>query len=45
MEIAFAYTTGKKIFLLNDFPDQPYIHDEIHAMEPVVLNGNLSLII
>lgn len=44
MEIAFAYTAGKKVFLLNPIPDQPYIHDEIHAMEPIVINDNLSLI-
>lgn len=44
MEIAFAYTAGKKVFLLNPIPDQPYINDEIHAMEPVVLNDDLSLI-
>jgi hypothetical protein len=44
LEIWFAHVHHKKIFLLNDFPDQPYIHDEIHAMEPIVINNDLTLI-
>ena len=45
MEIAFAYTADKKIFLLNDIPDQSYILDEITAMDPIVIHGDLSLIV
>jgi len=44
LEIAFAYTAGKKIFLLNPLPQQEYIHDEINAIEPIVIHGDLSLI-
>ncbi len=43
MELGFAYVSNKKIFLLNRIPDISY-KDEIEAMEPVILNGNLSLI-
>ncbi|MBT4192585.1 MAG: hypothetical protein HOE11_04710 [Candidatus Diapherotrites archaeon] len=43
LEMGFAYVLDKKIFLLNDIPDLP-IKDEIIAMKPVVLNGDLSLI-
>jgi len=45
MEIGFAYTADKKIFLLNPIPDQPYILDEITAMDPIVIHGDLSLIV
>jgi predicted RNA-binding protein with PUA domain len=41
LEIGFAYVLGKKIFLLNDIPNLP-IKDEIIAMKPIVLNGDLS---
>ncbi len=44
MEMGMAYVNGKKIFLLNDIPiDAPYL-DEIKAMGPVCLSGNLSAI-
>jgi hypothetical protein len=43
LEMGFAYVLDKKIFLLNDIPDLP-IKDEIIAMKPIVLNGDLSLI-
>jgi hypothetical protein len=43
LEIGFAYVLGKKIFLLNDIPNLP-IKDEIIAMKPIVLNGDLSQI-
>lgn len=41
MEIAFAYVNDKKIFLLNPVPEISY-RDEIVAMEPILLNGDLS---
>lgn len=44
MELGFAYVHNKKIFLLNPIPDMPY-KDEIEAVEPIVINGNLDLII
>jgi len=43
MEIGFAHVHNKKIFLLNPVPEISY-KDEILAMEPVILNGDLSKI-
>ncbi len=43
IEIAFAHILDKKIFLLNPIPKMSY-SDEIEAMKPVILNGNLELI-
>lgn len=42
MEMGMAYVNGKKIFLLHDIPrEAPYL-DEILAMDPVCLNGDLG---
>ncbi len=42
MEMGQAYVNGKKIYLLNDIPTAlPYL-DEIVAMDPVCLHGDLS---
>jgi predicted RNA-binding protein with PUA domain len=41
--MGFAYVLGKKIFLVNPIPDLNY-KDEIKAMNPIVLNGNIKLI-
>jgi len=41
LEMAFAHVLGKKIFVLNNIPEVSYI-DEIKAMEPIVLNGDLE---
>ena len=43
LEMGFAHVLEKKIFLLNDIPDVSYT-DEIRAMQPTVLHGNISLI-
>ena len=43
MEIGFAYVNNKKIFLLNPIPEMSYT-DEIRAVDPIILNGDLSLI-
>jgi len=43
MEMGFAHVLEKKIFLLNDIPDISY-KDEIRAMQPIMLNGDLSKI-
>ncbi len=44
MEMGFAYVNNKKIFLLNPLPqDVPYL-DEIRAMEPIIINGDLDKI-
>lgn len=41
LEMGFAYVLGKKIFLLNPIPDISY-NEEIEAMKPIVLYGNLD---
>jgi len=43
LEMGFAHVLNKKIFLLNPIPEISY-KDEIMAMQPVVLNGDLSKI-
>lgn len=43
LEMGFAHALGKKIFLLQGIPELSY-KDEIMAMKPVILNGNLSKI-
>jgi len=44
LEMGFAYVLGKKIYLLNPIPDFAYFEEEIEAIGPVVLGGNLSKI-
>jgi len=43
LEIGFAHVLNKKIYLLNDIPEMLYT-DEIRAMKPISLNGDLSKI-
>jgi len=43
LEMGFAYVLNKKIFLFNDIPDMLY-KDEIRAMNPVIINGDLAKI-
>ena len=42
MEMGFAYVNGKKIFLINPIPDEVNYKDEIEAMEPIILAGDLN---
>lgn len=44
IEMAFAHVLGKRIFLLYPVPQMSYA-DEIASMKPVILNGDLSLIV
>jgi len=44
IEMAFAHVLNKKIFLLNPVPEISY-KDEIIAMQPIILNGNLEKIL
>jgi len=44
LEIGFAYILGKKIYLLNDIPDIQLIQQEIVAMQPSILYGDLDRI-
>jgi len=44
LEIGFAHVLDKKIFSMNPMPeDSPYL-DELKAMQPLVLDGDLSKI-
>lgn len=43
MEMGFAYVQDKKIYLLNKIPEIQY-QDEIIAMKPIVIDGDLSKI-
>lgn len=44
LEMWYAHVHKKKIFLLNAIPNQWYILDEIKAMEPIILDWNLTKI-
>lgn len=41
MEMGQAYVNDKKIFFLNDIPENLSYLDEIKAMDPICLHGNL----
>ncbi|MDI6591999.1 MAG: hypothetical protein QME61_03650 [Patescibacteria group bacterium] len=43
-EMAVAFYLGKPIYLINPIPEELIYTDEIKAMEPIILNGNLDLI-
>jgi len=44
LEMGFAHVLDQKIFLLNPIPRMPYYETEIIAMQPVVIDGDLSKI-
>jgi predicted RNA-binding protein with PUA domain len=44
LEMGFAHVLNRKIFLLNEIPEIGY-KDEIVAMKPVILEGDLNRII
>jgi len=44
LEMGFAYVLGKKIYVLNPLPKIPFYSEEIIAMEPIILNGDLEKI-
>ena len=44
MEIGFAHVLKQKIYLYNPIPDIALYKSEIEAVEPVILNGNLTKI-
>ncbi len=41
LEMGFAHVLGKPLYVLNPLPDLPY-KDEMLAMKPMILNGNLD---
>ncbi len=44
LEIGLAFWLGKKVYLLNPIPTMDY-KTEMHAMQPTVLNGDLTKIL
>jgi hypothetical protein len=44
LEMGFAHVLNQKIFLLHPIPHMPYYETEIIAMQPVVIDGDLSKI-
>ncbi|MBD3360567.1 hypothetical protein GF366_02070 [Candidatus Peregrinibacteria bacterium] len=44
MEIGFAHVLNQKIFFYNPMPDMPYCREELEAVHPIVINGDLDLI-
>lgn len=43
LEMAFGHVLNKRVYILNNIPDISYT-DEIVAMQPIVLNGDLRRI-
>jgi hypothetical protein len=43
LELGFAHVLSKSVYLLNPVPVMLYT-DEIKAMQPIILNGDLSKI-
>jgi nucleoside 2-deoxyribosyltransferase len=44
LEIGYAFGQGKKIFILNEFPEHSAYKEEIFGMQPVVLHGDITKI-
>jgi nucleoside 2-deoxyribosyltransferase len=44
LEIGFAYILGKSIYMINPPPEELSYCEEIVAMEPIVIDGNLDKI-
>ncbi|MBR5669852.1 nucleoside 2-deoxyribosyltransferase [Candidatus Saccharibacteria bacterium] len=44
LEMGYAYSLEKPIYVLNQLPDQPYISDELHAFDVIELEGDLTKI-
>lgn len=44
LEIGYAFGLNKKIFILNALPSVSPFKEEILGMQPIVLNGNTTLI-
>lgn len=42
LEIGFGYALGKKVYILNNYSKELPYQDEINAMQPIILNGNLN---
>lgn len=44
LEMGFAFVMGKHVFMLHDSPNIDMIKEEIIAMQPIILNGDISRI-
>ncbi|MEX0748967.1 MAG: hypothetical protein WD467_02280 [Candidatus Saccharimonadales bacterium] len=44
LEMGFAHVLHQKIYLLSPIPKMPHYETEIIAMQPIIINGDLSLI-
>lgn len=44
MEIGIAFDQNKKIFVLNELPEESSFHDELVMVRPVCLKGDLTKI-
>lgn len=44
LEIGYAYILRKKVFLMNGIPEIELIKQEIEAVQPIIINGNLNLV-
>jgi hypothetical protein len=44
LEMGFAHVLNQKIYLLNPIPKMPHYETEIRAMQPIVINGDLTKI-
>jgi len=45
IEMAFAHVLNKRLYVLNELLDSPTYHDEIIALRPIIINGDLTKII
>ena len=45
LEMGFAHVLNQKIYLLNPIPHMPYYETEIIAMQPTIIDGDLSKIV
>jgi diphthamide synthase subunit DPH2 len=43
-EIMFAFYNKKKIFILNPLPEKSMFTDELEAINPIILNNDLDMI-
>lgn len=41
LEMGFAHVLNKPLYVLNPLPDLSYV-DEMHAMQPTILNGDIK---
>lgn len=44
VEMSIAFAEEKKIYMMNEIPEIKYFKDEIEAMRPIIINGDLRKI-